>query len=153
MEYALEKILVSAPLHNQIFMKLYICQPVQQDNSPATSTPDNVELSGLQIYKVDVVSVQPSAMITDTILLFLFDWVQGCGYCIFLCWFTSLTILVWYSFHINRYFLIWFIYFRTVYIFSNSFYKFNFNFFSLISIPSWGAYEPCSIQYLFPICI
>ena len=75
MEYALEKILVSAPLHNQIFMKLYICQPVQQDNSPATSTPDNIELSGLQIYKVDVVSVQPSAMITDTILLFLFDWV------------------------------------------------------------------------------
>ena len=54
-------------------MKLYICQPVQQDNSPATSTPDNVELSGLQIYKADVVSVQPSAMITDTILLFLFD--------------------------------------------------------------------------------
>ena len=75
MEYASEKILVSAPLHNHIFMKLYICQPVQQDNSPATSTPDNVELSGLQIYKVDVVSVQPSAMITDTILLFLFDWV------------------------------------------------------------------------------
>ena len=44
-----------------------------QVGNSATSTPDNVELSGLQIYKADVVSVQPSAMITDTILLFLFD--------------------------------------------------------------------------------
>ena len=40
-----------------------------------TTPPDSVELSGLQIYKADVQTVQPKAMITDTIVLFLFKWV------------------------------------------------------------------------------
>ena len=41
---------------------------LQTDNTPTTSTPDSIELSGLQIYKTDVASVQPNAMITGTIV-------------------------------------------------------------------------------------
>jgi len=37
-----------------------------------TTPPDSVQLSGLQIYKEDVQTVQPKSMITDTIVLFLF---------------------------------------------------------------------------------
>ena len=44
----------------------------QYINNPASMPPDSVELSGLQIYKADVQTVQPKAMITDTIVLFLF---------------------------------------------------------------------------------
>lgn len=40
-------------------------------NTPSMP-PDSVELSGLQIYKTDVQTVQPKEMITDTIVLFLF---------------------------------------------------------------------------------
>ena len=40
-------------------------------NTPSMP-PDSVELSGLQIYKADVETVQPKEMITDTIVLFLF---------------------------------------------------------------------------------
>ncbi|CAH3139576.1 unnamed protein product [Pocillopora meandrina] len=43
---------------------------LQPDNTPATSTPVSVELSGLQIYKTDVASVRPNTMITDTIVFF-----------------------------------------------------------------------------------
>ena len=42
-----------------------------QYNTPSMP-PDSVELSGLQIYKADVQTVQPKAMITDSIILFLF---------------------------------------------------------------------------------
>ena len=45
---------------------------LQPGNTPATFTPDSVELSGLQIYKSDLASVRPNAMITDTIVFFLF---------------------------------------------------------------------------------
>ena len=40
----------------------------------STPTPptESVEISGLQIYKDDVETVQPKAMITDTIVLILF---------------------------------------------------------------------------------
>lgn len=41
-------------------------------NTPPMPDPDSVELSGLQIYKADVQTVQPKEMITDTIVLFLF---------------------------------------------------------------------------------
>ena len=57
----------SIPVHEVIDLST-----LQRDNTPATSTPDSVELSGLQIYKTDVTSVQPNATITDTIVLFLF---------------------------------------------------------------------------------
>ena len=40
--------------------------------STPTTPPDSVQLSGLQIYKEDVQTVQPKSMITDTIVLFLF---------------------------------------------------------------------------------
>ena len=49
--------------------------PVYIDLSQcSTPTPptESVEISGLQIYKDDVEPVQPKAMITDTIVLFLF---------------------------------------------------------------------------------
>ena len=40
----------------------------------STPTPpsESVEISGLQIYKDDVQTVQPKSMITDTIVSFLF---------------------------------------------------------------------------------
>ena len=44
---------------------------LSQYNTPSTS-PDSVQLSGLQIYKADVQTVQPEEMITDTVVLFLF---------------------------------------------------------------------------------
>lgn len=40
--------------------------------STPTTPSDSVTLSGLQIYKEDVQTVQAKAMITDTIVLFLF---------------------------------------------------------------------------------
>lgn len=43
---------------------------LSQYNTPSMP-PDSVELSGLQIYKADVQTVQPKEMITDTIVLFL----------------------------------------------------------------------------------
>ena len=43
-----------------------------QYSSTPTTLPDSVELSGLQIYKADLQTVQPKEMITDTIVLFLF---------------------------------------------------------------------------------
>ena len=43
-----------------------------QYSTPATSCSDSVLLSGLQIYKEDVETVQPKSMITDTVVLFLF---------------------------------------------------------------------------------
>lgn len=45
-----------------------------QYNTPSMP-PDSVELSGLQIYKTDLQTVQPKEMITDTMVLFLFKWV------------------------------------------------------------------------------
>ena len=44
---------------------------VSEYNTPSMA-PDSVELSGLQIYKADVQTVQPKEIITDTIVLFLF---------------------------------------------------------------------------------
>ena len=44
---------------------------LSQYNTPSIPA-DSVELSGLQIYKADVQTVQSKEMITDTIVLFLF---------------------------------------------------------------------------------
>ena len=48
---------------------LYI--DLSQCSTPTPPT-ESVEISGLQIYKDDVETIQPKAMITDTIVLFLF---------------------------------------------------------------------------------
>ena len=44
---------------------------LSQFNTPSTS-PDSVELSGIQIYKADVQTVQLKEIITVIIVLFLF---------------------------------------------------------------------------------
>ena len=52
-----------------------VCEVIDLSSSQystPTTPSDSVTLSGLQIYKADVQTVQPEAMITDTIVLFLF---------------------------------------------------------------------------------
>ena len=48
-----------------------LCTDLSQCSTP-TSPAESVEISGLQIYNDYVQTFQPKAMITDTIVLFLF---------------------------------------------------------------------------------